>query len=332
MSEFKELFGLDLYSEIANEETNIFNRRESWNPEDCIDEKFSEYMRPHSLSYFSRLRPIFSFEIKELSSLSSFSHVLFRDGILFLLRFFQNHPEPAKLRTKILIQRELAFLVPKAWEENILLYQTVLKPSLEKSEKSLKELFLTVTFGEKKLEEKAVQEICQKINEQSSIERITVIPFYNILRGEDFLSYDRASLFSQMDIIKTELSRFEIAFLDYSQRGTLNYGEGYFYQVNPGKVYFADSLLDHEFLGGGAKPLIKKESKQMVSLSPYHGMEISTFHLDKEQQEKKERLESFPRKFDSEPILNREKEDFFDIFYYSKNILKLAYELGKGIL
>ncbi|MCR9202937.1 MAG: hypothetical protein NXH75_00025 [Halobacteriovoraceae bacterium] len=331
MSDFKELFGLDLYSEMANEETNIFNRRENWNPEDSVDEKFSEYMRPHSLSYFSRLRPIFSFEIKDLSSLSGFSHVLFRDGILFLLRFFQIHPEPAKLRTKILIQKELAFLVPKAWENNVLLYRTVFKSGLSELAEPRKKLILAVTFGEMKLEKKAIKDICQNILKETSIEQVTIIPFYNILRGEDFLSYDRASLFSQMGDIKTQLSRYEIEFLDYSQRGILDYSECLFHQFNPGKVYFADSLLDHDLLGGGAVPLIKKESTKIVSLSPYHGMEVSPFQLDKEQKQKKERLDSFPKKFDSEPTLSREKEDFFDIFYYSKNILKLAYELGKGI-
>ena len=72
------------YGQMANEETNLFNRRANWNVEDALDEKYLEFLAPHSRSYFSRMRPLFSFEIKNLNGLNSFSHVLFRDGLVFL--------------------------------------------------------------------------------------------------------------------------------------------------------------------------------------------------------------------------------------------------------
>lgn len=334
MNHFKELFGLDLYSDMANEETNTFNRRMSWNPDDTLDEKYIEYMTPHALSYFSRLRPLFSFEIKDLSSLSGFSHILLRDGILFLLRFFERFPEPKNVTTKVMIHKDLAFLVPESWQSNTLLYETVLKtPSKTKGAKKDKEkLLLALTFGEREIGRESIEKLCDRILEKRNLKEIVFLPLYNVLRGEDFLSYDRARIFSQMKVFQDLLRDKKQTFIDFSQRGGLDYGDHLFHQFNPGKIYYSDSQLEHEFLSGEATPLFEKVGKEVVSLSPYHGMALSSFHLTDQQSELKKKLLSFPHTYDSEPSLNREKEDYFEIFYYSKKLLKLAYELGKEIL
>lgn len=329
MSEDKLILGLDLYSDQANEETNIFNRRETWNPQDYLEEKYLEFMTPHAFGYFSRLRPMFSFEVKSLSSINNFSHVLFRDGILFLLRFFKTYPKPNKLKTKVLISKDLAFIVPEAWKKNVLLYNTVVEPT--KSSVVRDELVLSVSFGETSFCKESFETLSKLVKTKSEIKKVTILPFYNVIRGEDHLSYDRAYLFQQMEVIRRALAPLEIEFIEYSQRGHLSYEKVFYHCFHPGKVYFNDSRLDHEFYGGGALPIGTVLESYDVPLSPYHGMKILPFALDQKQLKLKTILNSLSDMSFSEPIPNRDKEDFFEIFYYSKSLLKLADELGREL-
>lgn len=328
---------LDLFSDISIEETNLFNRRDLWNPEDATDEKYREYLAPQSLSYFSRLRPMFSFEVKNLDKLSAFNHVLFRDGTLFLLRFFSQFPVPGKLRSKILIHKDCSFIVPEAWREHIICYETVQAHKVSK--KSFHQLVWPLTLGELDFLEEDYEGAFEIIGKQGNIKNVYVIPQYNMPRGEDYLDYDRSKIFHQMKALERGLKGLDVIFIDISKRGGIDFNECLYLPFNPGKIYFSDSSFDHEFLGSGACSLTHTESDEYISLSPYHGMRLQSYESavsEKRNQEKKRILFDqlgFPlsSSFQNEPVVKRDTEDFYEIFYYSKSLLKLCRDLGRGI-
>ena len=320
------------FGPLANEETNLFNRRMNWCPEDTVDEKYLEYLRPHSKVYFSRLRPMFSFEVKSLESLNQFSHVLFRDGLVFLLRFFQRYREPSKLKCKIYIHESFRWVVPKSWQENIELYQIVESTdpnTVSPKKQKPNELNLIIDLHDKTLD-------YRKLDGLSHYEAIRIIPFLNVLRGEDFLDYERSTQLHVIERAKNILgpslsyqlsSWSELIGSDLKGASFLNLGER--------GAFYSDSALSHTLLSKGAHGIeYKKGGENLISLSPYHSFELLSFDLDGEYREVNEVLYhdlDFPTgpAFTSEPSLERGVEDYFKVHYYSTGLLDLCEYLIK---
>ncbi|MCF8058920.1 MAG: hypothetical protein K9K67_06475 [Bacteriovoracaceae bacterium] len=321
---------LTFYGDEANEETNLFNRRENWNKEDTLDEKYLEFLSPHSRPYFSRLRPLFSFEVKELKNLNSFSHVLFRDGVVLLLRFFQRFPEPSGFHSKIFIHEDLAFIIPKTWCESVLLYKTV---TIGKKGFDKKDLVLILNLHELQ-DSDLLQSLVLKF--KNDTRSLSILPFYNQMRGEDYLDYDRAeSLEPLKDIFKGD-----VRVINYSQLGHLNERESVFINANPQKLFCSDSSVVHNFLRSGWKsPAIENVETNIdniIRLSPNHGMTLSPFEVKNWQEDIRKRLFEeleFPKGslFQEEPSLNRDLEDYFKVFYYSKDLMQLSRDLGRAM-
>lgn len=323
------------YGQMANEETNLFNRRANWNVEDALDEKYLEFLAPHSRSYFSRMRPLFSFEIKNLNGLNSFSHVLFRDGLVFLLRFFIRYPTPSGLKTKVMIQKDMAFVVPQAWRDHCYLYDTVLLSDINKNDDELKnETNLVVVLN---LHENQEQECLKSLvaPEVEKRQNIYLLPYFNQMRGEDYLNYDRAENLMSLK----ELFSEKVTVINASDLSQLDGKDSVFINANPQQVFQSDSNVVHSFLRSGWKsPLIPraKDSDFVVPLSPYHGMRLTQYELGTKLKDLETRLFkelNFPKGelFKSEPVVNRDLEDYFKVFYYSDDLLELAFQLGKRL-
>jgi hypothetical protein len=327
----KDWSELDFFGDKANEETNLFNRKVSWNEEDPLDEKYIEFLAPHSRRYFSRLRPLFSFEIKNLRSLNGFSHILLRDGILFLLRFFQRFPEPTGFHSLLFIQEDMAFIVPEAWSSKVNLYKTVMYERKITSHPENLVLILN-------LHELQSPEILHKLIKDNSngVKSLAILPFFNQMRGEDYLNYNRAENLNVLN----ELFSNNVDLINQADIGAFSESEYFFINGNPQMIYYSDSSLTHNFLRSGwTSPIydtIPKGTDDVVSLSPYHGMSMSKYIVPSWQKPLRKRLFddlNFPRGefFTNEPALNRDVEDYFKIFYYSKDLLQLSYELGREL-
>ncbi len=326
---------LSFFGDMANEETNLFNRRPSWNNEDSLDEKYLEYMLPHSKAYFSRLRPLYSFEIKKLGALNSFSHVLLRDGLVFLLRFFHLNPRPLALQTKVFIHRDLAFVVPEAWKSHIYLYETVSYTPERPRANSSKNLVIAINLheGQKKAN---LSRLLEPYKDKAQF--LYVLPLFQVMRGEDFLNQKRADVFN----LVRELFPKEAKMVDLEELSHLYAKETSFIHCNPQRTFLSDSSLEHRWLSQGyTSPLIKevarvRDDATLVSLSPYHGMKLSLFETPKWQEPLRVRLYEqlqFPSGalFQGEPQFNREIEDYYKIFYYSSGLLELAKNLGDDL-
>lgn len=320
---------LPYYGHSANEETSIFNKRSAWNQEDTLDEKYLEFLAPHSQSYFSRLRPIFSFEVKSLTSLNAFSHILFRDGVLHLLRFFQRFPEPKGLMSKVLIHENLGSLIPKAWCEHILFYRVQAQERFVQKEN----LFLHISFSQYQSDKESIKNLRMILEQVRG--KIFVITGLNILRGEDFLNYDRSFAFEQSHQLFAGLDIEFIDFKNSSDPLSLYQERSNFLVFNPYQYWFSDSYLEHHFLSNGIIPLQQETmSGDYVALSPHHGMVIAT-EGKKSSMIKETLFEQlhYPcgELFKNEPRVDRNIEDYFKVSYTSQAFEKMSFDMAKKI-
>ena len=76
-------------------------------------------LSPYMLPYHSKIPSTWSFLYKSLTEFSAIDELIFRDGIISLLKFFRNHPEPLNVSTKFYISKSLLPFVPKKWQPNI---------------------------------------------------------------------------------------------------------------------------------------------------------------------------------------------------------------------
>ena len=86
---------------------------------------FFEVLSPAADAYVSALNPVFLLDVRSLSALEERPFWLVRDGLVPLLWFFRKFPAPRGLRSRLLVRRELAPLVPSAWRGSIGTYRMV---------------------------------------------------------------------------------------------------------------------------------------------------------------------------------------------------------------
>lgn len=317
----------------ANEETNIFNRKSMWCEVDRVDEKYGEFLRPHSTPYFSRLRPFFSYEIKSLDSLNQFTHVLLRDGLVFLLKFFQRFPDPGHLQTILLCHKDLAWVVPESWQGQFQYYERVqqLDSHLVSSENGVVKNLLILDLHS--LDE--FRENLEKKILPFKGEKIELLSFYNIMRGEDIDNYDRAEILE----FKEELSKHFSSIENISWSELQGGSHYHFLNLNEEGVFYRDSFVSHTLLSSGAKDIRARkvetlEGGDLVSVSPYHSFFISDKAEENNDSKAKRdqlfKILKFPSgdMFLSEPQIDRAVEDYFKINYYSEPFLKLCQYLN----
>ncbi len=329
---------LQCYGHNANEETASFNKRVSWNNEDTLDEKYLEFLAPHSNRYFSRLRPLFSFEIKSLTSLNAFSHILLRDGVVHLMRFFQRFPRPAGLMTKIMIEESLYALVPSAWKEYILFYGL---RNISTHENVKKNLFVQMSFAKYQNDIDSITELKRDLAKVEG--KVFAQIGLNVLRGEDYLDYERSYAFEQAHEVFKDC---DVSFVNFKEAtGLLEDIKDTcaFLIYNPFQYWFSDSFYDHHFSNLGLIPFQNKQrgSGLYIALGPHHGMEINPYHVKDEQSGKLNRkLQKdlvdrlgYPEGayFKNEPLVDRNVEDYFKVKYTSHNFEKLAFSIAKEI-
>lgn len=80
--------------------------------------------------YYSPIPTLLIGGLKNLGCLKELDEILVKDGALGVIRFFRMYPEvPNWFNTKFYIKRNLAGLIPKAWESHIVIYDDWFKGS-----------------------------------------------------------------------------------------------------------------------------------------------------------------------------------------------------------
>lgn len=246
-----------------------------WDNRHGLARKYPLFLSPDSISYSSRINPIFSFEIEKF--LNSFNVISLRDGVYPLLRFFFMNPVPLNKEQIIIIDEKLSLLVPNEWRANIFLRKIFTKEKLFPviSEECLllispdkDNLPLDILLNE--LDKKS-----QIINDASKISL-----FFSSCNkiGEEYASEDKSWRFIVLQALLQFFPDKMIEVLDWDNLHKKKMNGVKILEINPLQYYFTDSFLIHEFYQKGAiaaeTSISSKEEWHCEHVSIYHGFYI----------------------------------------------------------
>ncbi len=221
---------------------------------------FSEQVGILSDDYFSLLNPMFSICIDDLSVLSPYKVVSFRDGFLGLGCFFSRFPLPPKnFRTFIGVPAYLASVVPKYWREHIYFYQFKLK-------KPGASQFLTIF---------QLPDLDYGFGNTRQLNKIE-----GLVQDNDFQDFSKVDLnlshfFSQDHIDSFDFKARSVPLEDLLSKIDLK-GHYAFFPIEPFVVY--DHFLIHALMSKNAQvmtPLISMRVDDKYDLSLFHEVHIS---------------------------------------------------------
>jgi hypothetical protein len=331
----KEL--VDYESSLAKEETSLFNHRRNWNALDSIDEKYLQLIFPYDIQYHNPLRAIFSFQIKRLETLNAFSHILFQDGLYFLLNFFFHHPNPGKLRTNLIVHKNLLPLVPEAWRERVFSYQIELSRLAPPMRPEADTLYLTgrvhpLHLNAKDLESELLP-VIQLLKNKPQLKVKMMLAFLHP-RGEDYIDFEQGESFEFGRVIERLIGNFDIQFISWNQLQRSQVAGQYFLDINPRQFLYSDGYLSHLFLSQGGLPVTPNPEGQgqFVQLSPYHGMCVSPYQSNSLASSIEMRIREAKQSFlKNELAVNRDLQDYYKINLSSSAFERFSHQIASEI-
>lgn len=259
-------------------EIPFIQNKDNWYQYTRREFHYSEFLDSFTGSYFSPLNPVLLFQLNKGCPWEKLSVISAMDGLLSLLRFFNKYPTPPKNFPLLLIHKDLAPIVPEEWIGCTGTYRLVVTKRLMKKEIENVLVFnlaepeqSSISYIERQL--RTISKNLDSVNVYTSTKHDFNFLIHQKYQEEKFLYY-----FSILQLYK-EL------FKDKRKESDTNHiihgvsSNSVYLNVNPHKFYFSDSYIDHELLSSGIAPInmdefIAKDSKAIIELSPYHGMEV----------------------------------------------------------
>ena len=87
------------------------------------DKAVQNALWPSSADLYHPWNLVFAYSFQTAEQLQSYPVLLLRDGALSLLDFFFRFPVPPEKASRLIVQADLTFLVPKAWQANCYAYR-----------------------------------------------------------------------------------------------------------------------------------------------------------------------------------------------------------------
>jgi hypothetical protein len=267
-----------------------FRKTENWQRSEIQVKVTQELLGVHYRPYFSPFRAAFLFEMKP-QSIIRFSPVLARDGALTLLHFFYQNPLPMDPAVRILVNRSLLSLVPRAWRKNILPYGLVDK-SPQKETQTFKVIFVLFGLGLKQSRmayvEKQIETVMAKAQgRKMEVQCLTVwsgieetAPIRDELnRHQNEILVEIASRTGCRPLNRT-IKELEMSHLT----------DWHFCDLNEFNFFYADSYLTHFFYSHGASPVGKNETFHgeallQIPLSFYHDLRVDMYQISESSDE-----------------------------------------------
>lgn len=236
--------------------------------------------------YSNPIKNIFLYQVSNLKQISSFPFLFCRDGVFCVIDFFHRHPSPSNIKTILILNYNVAKLVPTSWQKNVVFYElgeySVFNyQQVENDEKSIiiKGSLLTST-GEN-LDES--EKILKKLN-AINLKKFKKIKLFLWSRDDYFLNkqwsqdldYSRRMNQFYPKLISM-LSDFpDVEFVDYMGLNNLKSYHRYCYlDILPKINYISDDLTDFLLLSRGVRPY---EGKEQVEINPRDFIPLSAYH------------------------------------------------------
>jgi len=281
-----------------SEQQYYFSNPKIWANNYIAIEEYQDFLDPHCEHHESILNPLFLFEIKNLEALSLFKQVQCRDGLLPALLFFLKYPTPLEeMDTDLYIHHSLYPIVPKQWLPLCQFYKDKhLKDLSEYSEESPvyiiyneNQEFSDLPDFKKKLE--FLFNYCDK-NDIFPHVKFVVINKNRLISKAVSAASDHL-----FNATKELLSVFpDTETISWEKLETSKLNNSIFLSINSHHYHIADNYIEWHFLSKGSISIInnsKEESKHMIRLSPFHGLEIFNEEELSRSQEKRDKVQEF---------------------------------------
>lgn len=265
------------FNQIMEEAGNsVFSVEKIWKDPDVVSEKFVTYLLPDSESINSKINPVFSFQLDNFN-LRYFNVLSLRDGVYPLLRFFFRNQIPHSADSALVIDSQLASLVPKAWREKVFLRELYVERPL--FEKKREECLILISPEKDSLPlELFNKELAHYKTQLSSFKKISLYFSSCMAKGENEAIYSTNWGYFLLKEFMQTFPQIEIEILDLNRYQSKEASSIVFHQINPLKFYFSDSYLVHDLLQRGALPLNHKNSDRADAhyekISMNHGFKI----------------------------------------------------------
>lgn len=230
---------------------------------------------PSNEKYYLEFNPSFVYEYQGIEAMLNFPFVMLRDGYLGLYYLFLRYPKlPENSSTIFLVPAKFSYLLPKSWENNVLLYD------FEFSEKASPEDTVIVygNVGKEILINKTIEE---KVKEE--LPKSDKYIFVSTMREWGFLQqHSETQMYLEYQKELYKLSEFNVKTYNDFRPDWFNFVDGKYCSKNVDSEHFLiyDNYLTHFFASKGVKNInnvendLKDEIIKTINLSPFHKMNI----------------------------------------------------------
>ena len=275
-----------------------FGSRTVWEREDQTAIKLTEFLSPHTETFFCSLRPVFLHQLKSgMDVISYFSPLLCKDGLLSLLQFFRIYPcPPDSVGPLLLIHWMFAPFVPELWESKVAYYQAMPDAWNSFSERISDVYFILSIIDERQCSlssiEKQLKNIKKIFEQKSYPQRFHAVMFISPAFSRTVQENDpRTEYCFRMVSLLQKTFELEINFVKWTDLLKADLRGTGFYDLNEMNFYYADSFVLNYFLSHGSVPICGYKNQPSVdfkiSASMYHSYGISKNGLSIDSENKK---------------------------------------------
>jgi hypothetical protein len=237
--------------------------------------KYKSFLSPHSRFFYAPICTLFSFELVARTGnfIKTFDAVNLKDGFFPLLYFFSDNPVPHEIDPILIIDHELKSIVPKAWENKVVLRKIIGKSSLS----DVKDLLLVITSDKYSSDLELLKSELGKIKENIN-SNVKIYSYFTSsqFRGEEIVEKANFNLPKIVSLLHKVFKENEIKVIDWNEYNNISANNMHFSIVNPAKFYFTDSYFFHDlFQRGGIELKSETTEHPDIQLSLNHGYKFS---------------------------------------------------------
>ena len=262
-------------SHLAHQRKNEFN---------VSDNSFAWTVYPHACSIFNLLNPLYLANVKDFESFASHNYILVRDGFYPLADFFYRFSRPGQCNVILLIHEKLKFIVPEAWENNVLTYNIQKNFDYKKNQSSPRSLYLCAWSCDSDVRHKTFSKKLSQVKQfySESLNNID-LKFALFNRGDPYYRYRKERLHESYFLLEEIYKQFgrdhQLVTWDeiIKERGL--HQSCYYYMA---EEYFshAYSYLDHFFLSNRCTPFDNRFDRQEVGQVVFNTLSHYDIHIN----------------------------------------------------
>jgi hypothetical protein len=241
------------------ETTQLFYQQIFWQKESALISKTLSLLQPDGNPYYCKLHPLFSFTFEDRYLLHSFNHVLLRDGVYPLLRFFSLYPIPQKADPKLIIDKDFFNLIPIEWHQKCLLYKRTRTPDLAITNK--RSIAICFNVLPNIVDDDSYLTTLNNLLPlaENKIDQIYLYLTSSIPWGEGEKNNVHKEHFQVLQNIIGRFKNINISIVNFNELLLLNLKGMAYLIINPYKLYFSDSYLHHQLAQMGGVDLMAPE-------------------------------------------------------------------------